>query len=406
MTNQGKKSLLKRIPSTIWAIGIVTLLINLSSIMIFSLSPLYITQVFGLATLELGLLEGIIESCSWFTRIFAGVVSDYLHKRKPILIVAYSLTALSRPIFALAPNIGWIYGARLSERISNGLQATPREALVGDVAPHDLKGACYGLRQTLSLVGSLLGAMGVMYLMRRTGNNYEFIFFLASIPPVLALVTLIFFVQDSPQLRSQKREKSLSKTSWKDVFKNISHLKRSYWMVVLVSAVFMVSNYSGIYMILQAEQQGLSPADVPIVMVIQNLFAMLSAFPIGRLSDSLDRRILLSIGFSLTIVSNLFLGFATGISFVIVGAALWGAQMGINQSLLLTKVADTTSQDLRGTGFGIYYVSSGVALFISNSLTGWLFQTYGPVWAFINSGIIAGVALLLLPLLKPSQKMS
>ena len=176
-------------------------------------------------------------------------------------------------------------------------------------------------------------------------------------------------------------------------------------MVVLVSAVFMVSNYSGIYMILQAEQQGLSPADVPIVMVIQNLFAMLSAFPIGYLSDSLDRRILLSIGFSLTIVSNLFLGFATGISFVIVGAALWGAQMGINQSLLLTKVADTTSQDLRGTGFGIYYVSSGVALFISNSLTGWLFQTYGPVWAFINSGIIAGVALLLLPLLKPSQKM-
>ena len=175
MTNQSKKSFLKRIPSTIWAIGIVTLLINLSSIVIFSLSPLYITQVFGLATFELGLLEGVIESCSWFTRIFAGVVSDYLHKRKPILIVAYSLTALSRPIFALAPNIGWIYGARLSDRISNGLQATPREALVGDVAPHDLKGACYGLRQTLSLVGSLLGAIGVMYLMRRTGNNYEFI---------------------------------------------------------------------------------------------------------------------------------------------------------------------------------------------------------------------------------------
>lgn len=400
MTKRSQKSLLSQIPSTVWAIGVVTLLINLSSIVIFSLSPLYMTQVFGLATLELGLLEGVIESFSWFTRIFAGVISDYLHKRKPILIIAYALSALSRPVFALAPSLGWIYGARLTDRISNGLQATPREALVGDVAPQNLKGACYGLRQTLSLVGSLLGALGVMYLMRHTGNDYEFIFFLACIPPVLALVALILFVQDSTPSHAQQREKPSQKISWI----NISRLKRQYWAVILVAAVFMVSNYSGVYMILQAERQGLSPAEVPIVMVIQNLCAMLSAFPIGRLSDVVDRRILLAIGFSITILSNLFLGFANGILFVMIGAALWGAQIGINQSLLLTKVADTTPQSLRGTGFGIYYLTNGIALFISNSFTGWLFQTYGPVWAFMGSSIIAGVALLLLPLLKPFQK--
>ena len=196
-------SFFKQIPSTVWAIGFVTLLLNLSTIVIFSLSPLYITQVFGLAAQELGHFEAVIESSSWFTRIFAGVLSDVLHRRKALLIFACGLTVISRPLFALAPHMGWIYASRLLDRVANGFQATPREALVGDVAPSGLKGACYGLRQTLGVIGSLIGALGVMYLMHYTGNNYQLIFLIASVPSVLAFLALMFFVKDAPVTKAQ-----------------------------------------------------------------------------------------------------------------------------------------------------------------------------------------------------------
>ena len=419
MTDQSQKSLWQKIPASVWGIGFATLFVNLSSIVIFSLWPLYMTEVFGLATLKLGILEGFVEFSSWFTRIFAGVISDYLRKRKPLLLIAYTLMTLSRVIFAFAPNLLWIYGGRLTDRISNGLQATPREALVGDVAPPDLKGTCYGLRQTLSVAGSLIGALGTMYLMRLINNDYQIMFLLTAIPAFLAILTITFFVKDkvhavkqpvqeSVQLESlpfqtQTQAMPVKKSLWYQI-QNIKRLQKSYWMVVLVTAIFMISNYSGIYSILQAKRVGFLTADVPLVMILQNLFAMISAFPMGYLADKVDRRILLAIGFLITIASNFFLGLATSIAFILIGAALWGIQIGVTQSLLLTKVADTTSDDLRGTGFGIFYLCNGIALFLSNSMTGWLFQEQGPFWAFMGSNVMVGLALILLPLLKPIQR--
>jgi len=404
MTMNEKKHSFTEIPITVWVIGMVTLLINLSSIMIFSLSPLYLTQVFGLATFHLGILEGIVEFTSWCIRIFSGVVSDYLHKRKPLLLFAYTLTALSRPIFALAPSIGWIYTAKLTDRISNGLQATPREALVGDVAPKGMKGACYGLRQSLGVIGSLLGASGVMILMRYTNNNYEFIFWLAGIPPLLALIAVIFFIKDAPPTPTENTANKLQRMTFSAQLKNTKNLTPAFWTVIFVGGIFMMSNFSGAYRILQAQRMGFPLADISIVMVLQNFGAMLSAFPIGKLSDTIDRRILLGFGFFITIASNLFMGFGGGVFGVVVGSALWGMQMGITQSILLTMVADTTSQDLRGTAFGIYYLVNAFALFIANTLTGCLFDSYSPTVAFTVSAAIAGAGLTLLPLIKPYPK--
>ncbi len=403
MTLNPSKSIWKRIPASVWGIGVATLFINLSSIVIFSLWPIYMTEVFGLATLKLGILEGLVEFSSWFTRIFAGVISDYLRKRKPILLLAYILIAVSRLIFAYAPNLTGIYSGRLMDRISNGLHATPREALVGDVAPPELKGTCYGLRQTLGVAGSLIGALGTMYVMRLIDNDYQLMFILTTIPVILAILILTFFVKDKKISSSNisKVSKTVPKKSLWHQVQNVRKLKKSYWMVVLVTSVFMISNYSGIYSILQAKRVGLSTADVPLVMILQNLFAMISAFPMGRLADKMDRRILLAIGFVITIISNCFLGFASSIPFILIGAALWGVQIGVTQSLLLTKVADTTSDELRGTGFGFFYLSNGIALFISNSLTGWLFQEQSPFWAFMGSNIMVVLALILLPLIKP-----
>ncbi|OJX10741.1 MAG: hypothetical protein BGO77_02465 [Caedibacter sp. 37-49] len=388
------------LPKSIWGIGFVTLLVNLSSVIIFSLSPIYLTTVLGVSTFDLGILEGFVEATSWFTRIFAGILSDYLYRRKPILVFAYTLSALSRPIFAIAPSLGWIAGARLIDRVSNGLQATPREALVGDLAPKNLKGTCFGLRQTLSMIGSFAGAGVVMFLMYQTKGNYEIIFWAAAVPPILAVLALVFFVQDSP-IASRHH----AKISFWAHLKHTRHLTKQYWRVVFVAGIFMFSNYSGAYMILQGTHQGLSPSQVPILMVLQNLFAFASAYPMGRLSDRFDRRILIGIGFIITIISNVFFALAHGPMFVLIGASLWGLQMGMTQSLLLTKVADTTFTEIRGTGFGIYYLIIGVTIFLSNTITGWIFAHHKPSFAFWLSACVAGFATILLPFISSSQKL-
>jgi len=395
------------IPKSVWGIGLVTLLMNLSTIVIFSLSPKYLTTVLGISVAGLGIFEGLVEFSSWLTRVFAGIISDFLSKRKPILLFAYSIAAFSRPIFAIAHHVNWIFFARTIDRIGNGLQATPREALVGDHSPKSKKGACYGMRQTLGMTGSLIGAALIIYWITSQGEDYVTIFWLASIPPILAVLVLIFMVKESPIATKNKasNDDNHEKKSFTSTLKNIGSLRAEYWRVVFVGAFFMLSNYSGAFMILQANSIVGTLTIAPQIMVVQNFMAMLAAFPIGKLSDKVDRRYLLAIGFTLVIIANLFFAYATSAFEMFIGAGLWGIQMGITQSLLMAKVADTTPKIMRGTGFGCYFISVGLMLYISNQLTGYLYDLHGPKYAFITSSIIAGLACLSLPLIKPSKKL-
>ncbi|MBS0627808.1 MAG: MFS transporter, partial [Verrucomicrobia bacterium] len=318
----------------------------------------------------------------------------------------YALTTISRPIFALAPSILWVYCAKLTDRISNGLQASPREALISDVAPKNLKGACYGFRQSLGVFGSLLGAISIMFLMRVTGNNYQLIFWISGVPPLVGLLALLFFVKDAPSNETAKQKETRQKIPFLTQIKEISRLGFGFWSVIGVAGIFMLSNYSGAYRILHAEKIGFQLSDVPLVMVLQNLGIMLAAFPIGRLSDRFDRRILLAIGFLVAMVSNLCFCVIPGSLGVLIGSALWGIQMGITQSVLLSMVADMAPKDLRGTGFGIYYLVCAFSMCFANILAGWLFDSYGSLWAFGVSIVIAGIGLFLIPLIKRPSEVS
>lgn len=398
MKEQVRLESLVQIPSTIWMMGFITLLINLSSIMIFSLSPLYLTQVFGLALFSLGIFEGVLEFFSWVIRIFSGLLSDYMRRRKPLLIIAYSMAFISRPVFVMASQIGWVYAAKMMDRIANGLQATPREALVGDAAPKHLTGTCFGLRQSLGLIGSLLGAFAVMYLMRLTEKQYVLIFWVAAIPPLLALLVL-FLVKETPLRSFEKHEKlSFNRETIGECFKKILQFDSSFWKLMTISGVYMCSNYSGAYRILQAERIGFPLEDVSIILIIQNLGAMISAYPVGRLSDLFDQRLLLAIGFVTTVLANIFFGLINGKTGILIGSALWGIQMGITQSILLSMVASNSGPFLRGTAFGIYYLVTAFGLFIANAIMGWVFESYGAFFAFITSSFfvcVSGVLLLL-----------
>jgi MFS family permease len=401
MTDTTKCDKVFHIPIMIWIIGITAMLTNLSSIIVFSLTPLYLTQVFGMNTFHLGILEGIVEFCSWGIRILSGFISDYFRKRKPLLIIAYTLTIIARPIFALAPSIVWIYVAKITDRISNGLQATPREALVGDIAPKEKMGACYGLRQSLGFAGSVIGAICIMVLMQFVQNNFSYMFWIAAIPSLLALLALMFFIKDVVSTKpgaSEKKGKTIS-----TLLKEILTLDPAFWLLLFLAGIFMISNYSGAYRILQANNVGLPPESVSIIMLVQNIGA-LAGFPIGKLSDKYDRRVLLGLGFVFTILANLCFGLINTVVGVVLGAAFWGIQMGVTQSIFQAMIADTIHPSLRGTGFGIYYLVTAFGLFVANVAMGFIFDSYGYTVAFLFSGLIAFISLVLMALLRLSPK--
>jgi len=393
----------KKLPRPIWGVGFVTLCLNLSSIIVFSLSPLYLTQRFGISRFSLGILEGSIEFIALGTRIIAGFICDAMVKRKPLLLIAVGLSFVSRPLFPLANNIFIVFLSRSIERVANGLQATPREALIGDFAPPKLRGSAYGLRESLGKMGSFLGAgIAMIWLLYNVDSLYE-IFWFTCIPPLLGLILLILIVHDKPQLvTSSTTAKTSFKVRFKEVFsyQNITSLKQNYWIVVLISFMFMLSNYSGAFVILQGKHVTQLDIIAPLSMVLQNGMAMMTALPIGRLFDRYSHTLILGIGFCIVIVANIVFIMATNMAMVLLGAGLWGIQLAMTQSLLVAKIAINSQEKNRGTAFALYYLAIGIAFLIANSVMGKISDSFSLGWGFGYSLTIAVIALGMLPLLK------
>jgi MFS family permease len=379
------------IPRSIWALGFVSFLMKISAVIVFSLSPLYVTQVLGASTFVVGLMEGFVEAISLFTRIFAGVLSDIIHKRKVIIVFGYVLYILARPLLALSTSISGVFLSRGFDRVGNGLEATPRDALVGDLAPPQIKGACYGLRESLSRAGSFVGALLSIYILWLTQNNYSIVFWVGALFPVLAMVILLVFVKDPVSEKFQQKP-----TKEKLKFKDILHLPRSFWLVLLLSGTFMVSNFSGAFLILRAEQTGLDIHLIPLVMVVQNMATAGVAYPVGYLSDKMGRRSMMALGILFVVLSNLLLAEGGSIYIILAGVLFWGAELGITQSILPVFLADTCPQDLRGTGFGLFHLLNGLCLIIANTLSGWLWSAVGPASMFYASASIAAFSSIFL----------
>jgi MFS family permease len=392
------------LPPSIWAIGLMALLMNLSTVIIFSLSPIYLTSVHKWSTFAIGNLEGTVEFIAWTTRIFSGVISDFIRKRKPLLLIAVALTCLARPLFAAASSLFGVFFARSMDRLANGLQASPRDALIGDSAPKGKRGAAFGLSKSLGMFGSSLGAVLLLWWIGEETVNFTQIFWYASIPPLIALGVIFFWVRDNTHLvhleEGQKKRASTQKLSTIFKMHHIKSLSKEYWILLLVSFLFMLSIYSGAFMILRGEELAHSPKVGPSIMIAQNIMAMLIAYPLGWMFDRFDHRWLLACGFSGVIIANILFIHATTFTVVMIGAGFWGLQIGINQSLLSAKVATTTNETNRGTGFGLFYLTAGAAIYIANNATGELAKVFGLSDAFYYSMATALIALFFLPLLK------
>jgi MFS family permease len=371
------------LPRGIWLLGFVSLLADVSSEMVHSLLPLFLAAGLGASALTIGLIDGAAEATALIVKVFSGVLSDYFGKRKPLAVLGYAMGALSKPLFALAPSVGWVLGARLIDRVGKGIRGAPRDALVADIAPPALRGAAFGLRQSLDTVGGFVGPLLAVGLMVLWANDFRAIFWLAVVPGLLSVMLLLFGVQEPkkpPQLATDKRinPKRLNPITRA----NLALLGRPCWTVVGVGALFTLARFSEAFLVLRAHQLGVSLALVPLVMVAMNMVYALSAYPFGKLSDRISRKTLLMLGLLVLIVADGVLAQATQWPLLLLGVGLWGLHMGMTQGLLAAMVADTAPAPLRGTAFGLFNLASGLAMLVASALAGWLWDHFGAAATF------------------------
>jgi MFS family permease len=375
------------IPAGVWVLGFVSLLMDISSEMIHSLLPLFLVGTLGASALIVGLIEGLAESTALIVKVFSGALSDYLGKRKGLALFGYALGALTKPLFAMAPTTGIVLTARLLDRIGKGVRGAPRDALVADIAPPEMRGAAFGLRQSLDTVGAFLGPLLAVGLMLLWANDFRAVFWVAVIPGLMAVALLLFGVREPERHVEQKRTNPIRR-------ENLKRLSRAYWWVVGVGAVFTLARFSEAFLVLRAQQSGIAVALVPLVMVAMNVVYAASAYPFGKLSDRMSHKKLLALGLVVLIAADLVLALDDHWTTVLAGVALWGVHMGMTQGLLATMVADTAPADLRGTAFGFFNLVSGVAMLIASVVAGLLWDSLGAATTFY-----AGAGFCLLALL-------
>lgn len=381
-----QKSIRQQIPSGVWVLGFVSMLMDISSEMIHSLLPVFMITALGASALAIGLIEGLAEATALIIKIFSGVISDYIGKRKGLAVIGYTLGALTKPLFAVAPTIGLVLTARLLDRIGKGVRDAPRDALIADIVPEQIRGAAFGLRQALDTVGAFLGPLLAAGLMLLWANDFRAVFWVAVIPGLMAVALLLFGIREPEHQEAPKRTNPIRR-------ENLKRLSGSYWWVVSIGAVFTLARFSEAFLVLRAQQSGVPVAFIPLVMVAMNLIYALSAYPFGKLSDRMNHKTLLALGLVVLISADLVLAINTHWSVVLAGVALWGVHMGMTQGLLATMVADTAPADLRGTAYGFFNLVSGLAMLLASVLAGLLWDRLGASFTFYAGAIFCIVAL-------------
>ncbi len=367
-------------------LGFVSLFMDISSEMIHSLLPVFMVSSLGASALAVGIVEGIAESTALIVKVFSGAISDYFGKRKALAVLGYGLGALSKPLFALAFSVNWVLGARFMDRIGKGIRGAPRDALIADLAPPEIRGAAFGLRQSLDTVGAFLGPLFAIGLMLLWAGDFHAVFWCAVIPAVVAVLLLIFGVEEARPVTGRVPAAPIG-------WHSVREFERAYWLVVVLGAVFTLARFSEAFLILRAQQQGLPDSFAPLVLVVMNLVYAATAYPVGRLADRVGPLKLLGAGLAVLIAADLVLARAGGLAAVACGIALWGLHMGLTQGVLATMVADAAPAHLRGTAFGIFNLASGLAVLVASVLAGFLWDQFGAATTFYAGAVFSVLAL-------------
>ena len=380
-------SSIRKIPAGIWVLGFVSMLMDISSEMIHSLLPMFLVSALGISVFTVGIIEGLAQSTALIVKVFSGVLSDYLGKRKGLALLGYALGAFTKPLFAIASGAGLVIAARLLDRVGKGIRGAPRDALIADLAPPEMRGSAFGLRQSLDTVGAFVGPLLGVGLMLLWADDFRAVFWVAVIPGLLAVALLLFGIQEPDRAVAGPRTNPLTRA-------NLRRLGTPFWWVVAIGAVFTLARFSEAFLVLRAQQSGVAVALVPLVMVAMNLVYAGCAYPFGWLSDRMSHTGLLAWGLAMLIAADLVLAFAGSWWSILVGVGLWGIHLGMTEGLLATMVADTAPADLRGTAYGVFNLASGGAMLLASGFAGWIWDRSGAQATFYAGAVFAILALL------------
>jgi MFS family permease len=384
----GRPAAQAALPGGVIALGFVSLAMDASTETINSLLPVFLVSVLGASALAVGIIEGVAESTAALAKVFSGVVSDWTGRRKPLVLLGYGLAALSKPLFPLATGVSAVLAARFIDRIGKGIRVAPRDALLADVTPPELRGAAYGLRQAMDSAGAFAGPAIGLALMAWTHDNYRFVFWAAVVPAFVAVALILFGVSETERRPSpEKRRFPIRREEMK-------RLSAEYWRVVALASFLTLARFSQAFLLLRASGVGLAATFVPAILIVMNVVYSASAYPFGKLADRVRKQTLLSAGIVFLIGADLVLAAAGAVWMAVAGAVLWGLHMGATQGLLSALVADTSPEDLRGSAFGLFNLATGVAVLGASVLAGALWTELGPAATFLGGAGLAAVALL------------
>lgn len=389
------KGIYRALPKSIWVLGMGSMFMDISSELVHSLLPIFMATVLGASMMTIGVIEGIAEAAAAITKVFSGAISDYFRKRKFLVVLGYGLGAITKPVFPLATTIEWVFGARFVDRIGKGIRGAPRDALVADIVPPKLRGAAYGLRQSLDSVGAFLGPLLAIAFMIWLANDIKSVLWVAVVPAFLAVLLLIVAV------REPESHEHTSGARNHLTLADAKRLSLRYWLIVALGAVFTLARFSEAFLILRAQDVGLTVRYVPAIMIVMNIVYAGLAYPAGAAADRLSARTLLVLGLGVLVIADVVLAMAASPWIAFLGAAFWGLHMALTQGLLSKLVANTAPAELRGTAFGIFNLMSGGALLLASVIAGLLWSVFGASATFIAGASFAALAATGLLLFRP-----
>jgi len=372
-------------PASVWALGFTSMFMDMSSELVHSLLPVFMSTVLGTSMLTIGIVEGIAEATASITKVFSGVLSDRWNKRKSLVVFGYGLSAFTKPIFPLASSIGWVAGARFMDRVGKGIRGAPRDALIADITPVEIRGAAYGLRKAMDSVGAVVGPVFAVGAMMLFANNIQSVLWVGVVPGLIAVALLIGGVKEPDQVGSGSAKRIR--------MADLKELPSGYWLIVGLGAIFTLARFSEAFLILRGQQAGMPLAYLPVVFIVMNVVYTAGAYPAGVASDKMSHTALLLSGVTVLIAADLVLATAGGPASVLVGVALWGVHLALTQGLFSKLVADFAPADLRGTAFGVFNLISGVALLGGSVIAGGLWNYYGaPATFYVGAAFAAATA--------------
>ena len=379
-----------RLPRHIAVLGVISFLTAMSSAMVYGLLPVFLVAVLHATPASIGVIEGIAEATTSITKIASGVASDWLGRRKPLVLFGYALSAVNKLLFPLAGSATLVLTARVIDRIGKGIRDAPRDAFLTDVTPAQVRGSGFGLRLSFYTTGFVVGPVLAMALMWLSGDNFRLVFWLATIPAGVAIIVLLVALREPPRQDGPPPLRFLRR--------DISLFPHAFWQAVTIASLLSLARCSQAFLVLKAYDIGVESAFVPIALVVVHLFYACAAYPFGTLADRMNRRRQLGLGILALIAADVLLAATTSIWAAFLGAALWGLQLAVTQGLLSASVADAAPEHLRGTAFGIYEMTIGAATFVASAAAGVLWMVGGPALTFGASALAACLALLALRL--------